>query len=80
VRRAQSLTLVVDGQGRWVIASADPHDPETVGSGRLGRSSPSGLRVTISPLGACWIDGTAEASGQPVVDPVRCRLTGALGS
>jgi prepilin-type N-terminal cleavage/methylation domain-containing protein len=72
VRRAESLSLAIDADGRWVIASADPSAPETVRSGRLDRSPGAALRATVSPLGACWIDAGADAS--PRLDPVRCRL------
>jgi prepilin-type N-terminal cleavage/methylation domain-containing protein len=80
VRRAEALTLTMDGDGRWVIGPADPSDPETIGSGRLERSPASGLRVTISPLGACWIEGPVDVVAQRVADPVRCRLARATRS
>ena len=78
IRRAESLSLAVDADGRWVIASADPSAPETVRSGRLDRSPVAALRVTISPLGACATDGGARAA--PVIEPVRCRPAGAARS
>jgi prepilin-type N-terminal cleavage/methylation domain-containing protein len=76
VRRAESLALAIEPDGRWTIASSDRSDPRVVRTGRLDDPSGGALGVIVTPLGACWIEGDFARAGAPALDPVRCRLAG----
>jgi prepilin-type N-terminal cleavage/methylation domain-containing protein len=74
VRRAESLSLAVEPDGRWVVEAPGRDDPEPVLSGRIEARRAAALRVLVSPLGACWLEGGAAPDPAPFLDPVRCRL------
>jgi prepilin-type N-terminal cleavage/methylation domain-containing protein len=77
VRRAETLSVGIEANGRWSIEASDSDDPETVLSGQLERTPAPALRVLVSPLGACWIEPRTPIDPALGLDPVRCRLSGA---
>ncbi|MSR36475.1 MAG: prepilin-type N-terminal cleavage/methylation domain-containing protein [Gemmatimonadetes bacterium] len=75
LRRAEWLSLEVASDGRWVLMASDRGASERVGYGRIDPFQASArLRVRLSPLGACWVEGVPGSGVASAFDPVRCRL------
>lgn len=77
VRRAASLTLEFEPDGRWVAGSGSLGGGPGLSGGTLEWRPPIPFRLHISPLGACTLEIPA---GQPdpslTLDLFRCRLRG----
>ena len=76
VRRAEPLSLAIEADGRWTLEASDRLAPEIIRSGQLDGTRGAALRVLVSPLGACWIEGSRSAGAPPTLDPALCRLSG----
>ncbi len=67
LRRAETITLSFGPDGRWVSDRGGE-------SGTLADPPVSPMRLQISPLGKCLLDGTRGPEPAQSIDPVRCRL------
>jgi prepilin-type N-terminal cleavage/methylation domain-containing protein len=68
VRRAQSLTLEIDAQGRWKLTPSG--DSSSISAGTIRPSIEAPLKVTISPFGTCL----SEPVIPPGWDALACRV------
>ncbi len=85
MRRAQTVTLEIDGGGSWRVR-ADARDvPEVLLNGELGQSLPGGVHLRITPFGMCLPEQRSGDDGQrmtgsgasgrgSVFDPLTCSL------
>jgi len=72
LRRAGEVVLTFDADGAWRIEEAGGLDPDPLGSGVLARPYGEALRLRISALGACSLDGADPV--RPAIDLIRCRV------
>ena len=76
LRRAEPVTLVVAADGTWeAFAARTGSDP--LGSGKLGETNPSGMRIDISALGLCTTDdiSVGEKVSSVTLNPFACTVT-----
>ena len=73
VRRAESLTLTIGSDGRWLVQHAG--DAARLEEGAMPESPGVSLHVRITPLGACF--PADEAAVATALDPASCRILGA---
>ena len=70
VRRAQTLVLQIDAQGRWTLTPVG--DTTSIGSGVIQTGGPP-LRMRISPLGVCLAENRSLPDGW---DAIACARAG----
>jgi len=71
IRRAESLTLSIESDGRWLVEQAAGADAR-LGEGAVSRPPAVALHVRITPLGACL--PAEEAAATQALDPASCRI------
>lgn len=70
VRRAQTLVLQIDAQGRWTLTPVG--DTTSIGSGVIQSGGPP-VRMRISPLGVCLAENNSVADSW---DAIACARPG----
>jgi hypothetical protein len=75
IQRAQSVTLTIDAQGRWVMEESNAAQAAQLGSGTVSLSHAASLRMHVSALGVCLLDGAGQTAPSFAIDPVHCKLS-----
>jgi prepilin-type N-terminal cleavage/methylation domain-containing protein len=77
LRRGAAVTVSFEADGRWTIRGGGFGESAVLAAGTLGSDAPVPLRLHVSALGACTVQGFGAAPTPRVsVDPVRCRIRG----
>jgi prepilin-type N-terminal cleavage/methylation domain-containing protein len=76
VRNASTITLAFAADGRWSASQSDGSALADLPGGALARARGPVMRLRISPLGGCSLDGAPRGEPVLVVDPVHCRVRG----
>jgi prepilin-type N-terminal cleavage/methylation domain-containing protein len=76
VRNASTVTLSFAPDGRWTAAGSDGSSLAELPGGTLDAGGQPNLRLRVSPLGGCSLDGIPPSEAALSFDPVRCRLRG----
>ncbi|MEO5580866.1 MAG: type II secretion system protein [Gemmatimonadaceae bacterium] len=85
MRRAQTVTLDIDGGGSWRVTADGRDVPEVLLNGELDQSLPGGVHLRITPLGLCLTEQRSADDGRrmtvsgasargSVFDPLTCSL------
>ncbi len=64
MRRAQTVTLDIDGGGSWRVTAAERDVPEVLLKGELDQSLSGGIHLRITPLGLCLTEQRSADDGQ----------------
>jgi prepilin-type N-terminal cleavage/methylation domain-containing protein len=76
VRNASTVTLAFAADGRWGATESNGASLVELPGGTLAQTGVPLVRLRVSPLGGCSMDGVPPAQPTLTFDPVRCRLRG----
>ena len=77
VRNASTVTLAFGPDGRWTASQSNGSALSELPGGTIDQTDGPRIRLRISPLGGCSLDGVPPTEPPFTFDPVRCRLRGA---
>ncbi|MGH7470167.1 MAG: type II secretion system protein [Longimicrobiales bacterium] len=74
IHRAQAVTLLIDGDGRWLVEAEDAGVATRLRTGTVAWPHALPVRMQISALGVCLLEASHGTSPSLAIDAVRCRL------
>lgn len=74
IRNASTVTLSFTADGRWTAEESNGRGLADMSGGTLTARGTVAVRLLVSPLGGCALEGAVAGETTVTFDPVHCRL------